>query len=88
MDRMITAKQIMWDGNYSDEDRAYNRSYAEWAEATVRPTIESLWNSEDYRQLLEAYPEVFHDGLNHLRLRVLQLEEEDKWWQDAYDERF
>jgi hypothetical protein len=87
-DHMITAKQIMWDRNYSDDDRVRNHEYAQWAEATVRPTMESVRNAKDYRQLLEAYPEVFHEYLNDLRCRLLELEEEDKYWQDAYDERF
>jgi hypothetical protein len=50
--------------------------------------MESVRNAKDYKQLLEGYPEVFHDGLNVLRWRLLELEEEDKYWQDAYDERF
>jgi hypothetical protein len=87
-DHMITAKQIMWDRNQSDEDRAYSRRYVAWAEPTVRPTIESVWNSYDFSELLESYPEEFRDDLRQLRSMLLELEEEDKWWQAAYDERF
>jgi hypothetical protein len=78
----------MWDRNQSDDDRAYSQEYVAWAESKVRPTIESVRDACDFVDFLQTVPEPAREGLICLRSKLLELEEEGKWWQDAYDERF